>query len=101
MALVLQKELSEMALAVFSAQVVFAWPLAAALLTPKRAPHIAKWAIAAMIIAGVTAIVLVSLSWILKVKDLADAAPVAAFFVAAVFFVPPWLLSRNKGTRSE
>lgn len=85
------RELSELALAVFSAQVVFAWPLAAALISPGRAPALSRWAIWAMIAAGATSLLLVATSWILDVKDLSAGAPVAAFMVAGLVFGPAWI----------
>lgn len=90
LALKFTKELSEMALAVFSAQVVFAWPLAAALFTPDRAPRLARWAVWAMIVAGVSALLSVTFSWLFHVPDLAAGAPVLAFVLAGLIFGLPW-----------
>jgi Na+/pantothenate symporter len=95
LALRFTRELSDMALAIFSAQVVFAWPLAAALLTPDRAPLLAKWAVRAMVVGGVSSILIVALAWILDIQDLAAGAPVMAFILAGLIFGLPWALVRK------
>jgi Na+/proline symporter len=99
LALRFQRELGDMALAVFSAQVVFFWPLAVTIFTPRLAPMLKKPALLSMAIAGIVAVTLVIAGWLTEDQDLAAGAPVGAFVIAGILFVPPWVLAglqRNK-----
>lgn len=100
LALRFTRELSDMALAIFSAQVVFAWPLAAALLSPELAPNLAKWAVRAMVTSGIAAILLVMCAWIINMPDVAAAAPVLAFVLAGLIFGLPWAFAAKAHKRT-
>ena len=89
-----EREIRELALAVFSAQIVFAWPLAVALFSPTRAPRLARPATIAMGIAGASAIGLVIVGWLVQDKALSDGAPIAAFLIAGLLLGIPWLVDR-------
>lgn len=90
MALRYGREIRDLAVATFSAQIVFAWPLLIALLTPRLAPHLARSAVISMGAAGLVAFVLVSLSWATGDRELAEGAPIASFLVAGLILGPMW-----------
>lgn len=83
--------LADLALAVFSAQVVFVWPLLAALFTPRLAPGLRNIAIATMLFSYLAAISLVVLGAYTDQRDLVDGAPIGAFVLATAIFVPAWV----------
>jgi Na+/proline symporter len=85
-ALVYGKEISDLAMAIFSTQVVFTVPLVVALFFPKRAPALAGPSIVSMVTGFAVAVALVVVGWITHSQDLADGAPVAAFALAIVVF---------------
>lgn len=84
------REIRDLAVATFSAQIVFVWPLLIALLTPRLAPKLAKSAVLSMVSAGLVAFVLVSLSWSVGDPELAEGAPIASFLVAGLILGPMW-----------
>jgi hypothetical protein len=99
------REIRDMALAIFSAQVVFVWPLLVTFFSPKLAPKLARSAIWAMGLAAFTALSLVAGSWITDDRTLADAAPLGAFFVAAIVLGTHWLwvclMEHRKSARQQ
>ena len=95
------RAVADLAYAVFSAQIVFVWPLWAALTTPQLAPGLRRWAISAMAVGGVVAPVVVAIGWSLSDTELSAAAPVAAFVFAGLTFAPAWLWSLWKARRGD
>ena len=78
----LAKPISELALAVFSGQIVFAVPLFLQFWFPRKPLKMGTPAVIAMFLAFVAGVSLVVTSWIVKDPTLADAAPIGSFFVA-------------------
>jgi Na+/proline symporter len=84
----LEKNISELAIAVFSAQVVFIIPVSIALFAESKADEFAVEAIWATIIGYLVSILCVIIGWNWHSQPLADGAPVIGFLVAFIVFIP-------------
>ncbi|SRR5579871_561092 len=91
-----ERKITDISIAVFSAQVVFTLPIAIALLSPRRAARIAPYARNAMIAGFVSAIALVVAGWMLHDRDTSDAAPIGAFLVASAITGAAWIVDRRR-----
>lgn len=81
-----EKPISDLALAVFSGQVVFAVPLFVSFLWPNWARQIAPAAVVAMGASFVSAVAAVGTSWVIEDHQYADGAPIASFAVSIAVF---------------
>lgn len=88
------RAISDLALALFSAQVAFAWPLGVALFAPNAAPSLARSASAAMAGSSLTAIGMVAGGWMYGSEELTAAAPIGAFVVAGLITSTSWAVWR-------
>ena len=86
LAVAFERKISEMALGIFSGQVVFVLPLAVALFWPQHGPKLAGAAKWSMIVGFASAVGLVIMAWISNDRQIADAAPVGAFALSAIVF---------------
>jgi Na+/proline symporter len=103
LALKFDRRISELALAIFSTQVIFTFPLFIALFRKDTAPKLAKTAIVAMLLSFIVAVGAVLTGWIVKDKQLSDAAPVLAFSIALLTFGITIVISsiRSKLTKNR
>jgi Na+/proline symporter len=95
-ALRFDRKISDIAVAVFSAQVVFIFPLSSALFTPLISPRLATVARRSMLGGFCAAMLCLAAGWALKDQSTIDGAPVVAFIVAGLWFVPVWLVAYSK-----
>lgn len=102
LALEYERKISELALAVFSTQVIFTFPLYIALFRKDKAPSLAKTATIAMLLSFIVAVGAVFSGWVVREKQLSDAAPVLAFFTALATFGIAKVISliRSKSTKN-
>jgi hypothetical protein len=99
LALRFEKQLSDLAIATFSTQVVFIFPLATVLFRPSAAPSLVSVAIRSMLVAFSTAVLFVVLGWLTRNTDLCDAAPVAAFITGgSVYLIMEYFQRRRQDT---
>jgi len=99
-AIAYERVISDLALAIFSAQVVFIFPLIAILFFPQRSRRLARAAMASMFAGFVVAVILVAAGWVLKEQTLTDGAPVAAFLIAGIRFIPSLCRARQPKAQS-
>jgi Na+/proline symporter len=85
---------SELALAVFSAQVVFTIPILIALYDRSKAPKLTASAKNGMLLAFLLALSCVLVGWVFDSKILVDAAPVAAGVTSALVIGFAWIRTR-------
>lgn len=96
LAIKLERQVTDLAIVVFSSQVVFTVPLAIALFAPKRAPMLARSACCAMLVGFLTTIGFVIWSWLVHDRQLSDAAPIAALVGASLTACLGWLVAHRK-----
>jgi len=99
MTYIFKKDISDIALAVFSGQIVFTIPLFYVFFNQDKAPRIAKTIKWSMIFSFITSITLVFIGWISKDKVFSDSAPIGGFVVAALIvgvISPFYSFIRNK-----
>ena len=94
-----EKKISEWALAVFSTQVVFTFPLLLALFRKKYAPLYKNVAVISMIASFSIALIFVGLGWVTATKVISDSAPIAAFLVAGVLLGSGYLFKKQDEER--
>lgn len=87
LALAYERQISDIAIAVFSGQVVFVVPLFYVLFKRNKAPRRAFSAKLAMIIAFFSSLLSVLLGWIFSEKSLIDAAPLLGLILALISFI--------------
>ncbi len=82
LAIAYERQISDLALAVFSGQVVFTWPLIIAFYRPEAARRLAPTAIGAMLVSFLVAVALVAAGWVTGLREISTAAPIASFVVS-------------------
>jgi len=90
LALRFDRLISDISLAIFSGQVVFTFPLFAAIFVPKLCPRLKGAAVYSMIAAFAVAVCSVFAGWILNDRVFCDAAPLLAAGVGGVVFGLPF-----------
>lgn len=86
LAVAFERKISEMALAIFSGQVVFVLPLTVVLFWPQYGPKLARGAKWSMLVGFASAVAFVILAWIVNDRQIADAAPLGAFVLSGIVF---------------
>jgi Na+/proline symporter len=101
LALAFGRKITEMALAVFSAQVSFLWPLLVLMFTPSLGPKLSRHAVWSMAAASLTAFFAVFYGWVSNDNLAVDGAPIAAFLVSGLVLVPKWIIVKRKTERED
>ncbi len=84
LAIWLKRPISDIAIAVFSGQVVFFLPLCLQFFWPEKAKALGSTASLAMVLAFVTGLAAVVSSWVWNIRLLAESAPLLSFFTVLV-----------------
>lgn len=92
-----ERNISDMAIAVFSGQVLFTFPLFLLMFFPEKAKGLAGTAKRSMIIGFMGIILIVITGWALKDRTISDAAPIGGTILSLLIYLPqiPKLLRRN------
>lgn len=89
-----EREITDMAIAVFSVQVVFTIPLAVMVFFPSIAAKGGRAAIASTFVGFLSAVITVCFGWAANDSDLSDGAPIVGFILALVGFFGFYLAAR-------
>jgi sodium/pantothenate symporter len=96
LAIKFERNISDMAIAVFSGQVLFTVPLMLALFFPQKAMKLAKTAKWSMIAGFIGIVFLVALGWMQNDRSISDAAPIGGMLISLLIYLPHIFKSRSR-----